>query len=162
MSNNPPTLAPIPTPNPIIKRLEVLVGRWDLEITVPTDPPTVVDGLWTTFEWMAGGFFLIWRSGPMRPDFPGGLYPASHVLLGYDEEAQGFIVHYFDSRGVIRRLDMRFEGNQWGLSRQSPGFSQRFAATVSEDGKTITGAWERTSDDVNWIHDFAIQCVKVE
>lgn len=162
MSSSKPTLAPIPTPNPIIKRLEPLVGTWDTVLTAPNDPPTVIDGIWTTFEWMEGGFFLIWRSGPMRPDFPGGLLPASHSLLGYDEETQQFIMYYFDSRGVHRVLYMHIEHNKWELSRKSPGFSQRFIGTISEDGNTITGAWERSSDDVNWNHDFEVKHTKVK
>lgn len=60
-------------PNLALKRLEVLVGEWNMELSVPTDPPTVLRGLWATFEWLEGGFFLIWRWGscparlPRRP-----------------------------------------------------------------------------------------------
>ncbi|HXV42787.1 MAG TPA: hypothetical protein VEC96_06960 [Anaerolineae bacterium] len=38
-----------PTSNLALKRLDALVREWNMELSVPTDPPTVLRGLWTTF-----------------------------------------------------------------------------------------------------------------
>lgn len=47
-----------------LQQLDAFVGEWDLELHVPTDPPTVISGLWTTFEWMEGGRFLVGAGVP--------------------------------------------------------------------------------------------------
>jgi hypothetical protein len=38
--------------------------------------------------------------------------------------------------------------------RAAPEFHQRFTATFSDDGATISGAWEMAEDGVHWHHDF--------
>jgi hypothetical protein len=98
--------------NPALKQLDALVGERQMEIHVPTDPPTVVSDLWTTFEWLEGGHFLVWQWGPARPDFPGSLFPAAHSLIGYDQAAEKYLMHYFDSRGVARLLEMSLAGGR--------------------------------------------------
>ena len=50
----------------------------------------------------------------------------------------------------------------WELWRDSPNLSQCFTGTFSDDGKTITGRWERSSDGSNWEHDFDLTYVKVD
>ena len=49
---------------------------------------------------------------------------------------------------------MSFEDGVWKLWRDSPGFSQRYAGTFSEDGSTIEGRWEISTDDSTWEPDF--------
>jgi hypothetical protein len=144
--------------NPTLKQLDALVGEWKMEIHVPTDPPTVVGDLWTTFEWMEGGHFLVWQWGPARPDFPGGLFPAAHSLIGYEESAERYLMHYFDSRGVARLLEMSLEGEVWKIWRSSPGFSQRFKGTVRDN--VMTGFWEKSSDGTSWELDFEMVFTK--
>ena len=151
-----------PTPDPALNRLDVLVGTWNMELSVPTDPPTVLRGLWTTFEWMEGGFFLVWRWGPARPDFPGGLFPGALSIIGYDDSTEIYSMHYFDSRGVSRILEMSLSDGVWKIWRASPGFSQRFTGTFSDNGNTITGFWEKSSDGTNWEHDFDVTYKKAK
>ena len=43
---------------------------------------------------------------------------------------------------------------EWKLWREGEPFSQRFAATFSDDGNTITGRWEIAEDGVNYTTDF--------
>jgi hypothetical protein len=107
---------------------------------------------WATFEWMEGGHFLIWNWGPARPDFPGGLFPAAHWIIGYDDSTEKYTVHYFDSRGVARILEMSLDGNVWKLWRSWPGFSQRFEGTIRDN--VVTGYWEKSTDGKNWELDF--------
>jgi hypothetical protein len=144
--------------NPALKQLDALVGEWKMEIHVPTDPPTVISDLWTTFEWMEGGTFLVWQWGPARPDFPGGLFPAAHSLIGYDESSEKYLMHYFDSRGVARLLEMSLEDETWKIWRFSPGFSQRFKGTVRDN--VMTGFWEKSSDGMSWELDFEMVFTK--
>lgn len=47
----------------------------------------------------------------------------------------------------------RFE---WAMGRQFLHFRQRFTGTFSEDGNTISGAWEKCVSGADWEHDFAL------
>ena len=51
---------------------------------------------------------------------------------------------------------MAFEDGTWRLWRDAPGFSQRYAGTFSDDGRTIDGAWEICEDGATWRRDFGI------
>jgi hypothetical protein len=56
---------------------------------------------------------------------------------------------------------MMLSGGIWTLWREFPGFSQRFHATFSEDGKVITARWEKSNDGSNWERDFDLTYTKV-
>jgi hypothetical protein len=129
-----------PESGPALEHLNALVGEWAVEGTVPSDPPLKVRGR-AAFEWLTEGSFLIER---------------------WDAPAEAFRQNYFDSRGVSRVYEMSLSDNVWRLWRDSPGFSQRFTGTFSEDGKTITGRWEKSSDGSNREHDFDLTYAKVD
>jgi hypothetical protein len=145
-----------PEPNPALERLDPLVGEWTIEGTVPSDPPLVVRGR-VAFEWLMGGSFLVERWDVAHPDFPDGI-----AIIGSDASAEALRQHYFDSRGVIRVYEMSLRDNVWRLWRDSPDFSQRFSGTFSDDGRSITGRWVKSSDGSNWEHDFDLTYVKVD
>jgi hypothetical protein len=70
------------------------------------------------------------------------------------------------SLGVIRLYEMTLEDQVWTLLRTTPDFSpldfgQRFTGQFSEDGKTITGAWERATEE-SWDHDFALTYTRLD
>jgi hypothetical protein len=65
-------------------------------------------------------------------------------------------MHYFDSRGVYRLYDVRFADGVWTMSRDAPGFSQRFEGTFGDDGNTIDGLWKLSRDDETWDDDLRI------
>jgi hypothetical protein len=132
-----------------LESLDALVGEWSTSMTHPASPSLEVSGS-STFEWLAGRHFLIGRSLTDHPDFPDGL-----TVLGADGE--GLAVHYYDSRGVERIYrSSRLEDGVWRMWRDSPGFSQRFTGTFSEDGNTITGHWELSRDGSSWDADLEI------
>jgi hypothetical protein len=143
-------------PNPALGRLNALVGEWTVEGTVPSDPPLVVRGR-VAFEWLTGGYFLVQRWDVAHPDFPDGI-----AIIGSDASAEVYRQHYFDSRGVFRVYEMSLRDSVWKLWRDSQSFSQRFTGTFSDDGKTIAGRWEKSSDGSNWEHDFDLTYVKVD
>lgn len=69
--------------------------------------------------------------------------------------------HYYDSRGVVRLYAMSLADGVWTLTRESADFTpldfrQRFTGTFSEDGNTISGAWEKDVSGDGWEHDFAL------
>ena len=145
--------------NPLLERLGVLAGEWDVEISSMSfqpDPSAVAHGR-SSFEWLEGGAFMIERSEPSNPDFPRGM-----VIMGPDDAAGTYCALHFDSRGVSRIYQMSLGDGTWKKWRDFPGFSQRFIGVFSEDGKTIHARWEKSSDGSKWEHDFDLTYTRVK
>ena len=138
-----------------LEPLGVLVGEWSMAASLGPDPATAPRAR-TTFEWLPGERFLIQRWEVEHPDAPDGI-----AIIGADPETDGYLQHYFDSRGVARVYEMGFADGAWTLRRLHPGFSQRFTGIVSEDGDTISGRWERSSDGASWEDDFELTYTRV-
>ena len=56
---------------------------------------------------------------------------------------------------------MSFSEGVWKMWREAPGFWQRYEGRVSQNGKTITTRWEKSSDGTTWEHDFDVTYTKV-
>ncbi|HEY1987883.1 MAG TPA: hypothetical protein VGG43_00295 [Acidimicrobiales bacterium] len=144
-----------------LEALDRFVGTWSLEASFPGDPPVTTGGGRSVFEWMAGGQFLI-----QRTDIPDPNAPDSLIIVGLDPEHDGYLQHYFDTRGVARLYEMTFRDGVWTLTRESPDFSpfnfgQRFTGSFSPDGDTIRGAWDKAEPDSGWSHDFDLSYTRV-
>jgi hypothetical protein len=108
---------------------------------------------------MPGEQFLIQRWEVDHPDAPDGL-----AVIGAADD--GYVQHYFDSRGVARVYGMSFGDGVWKLWRTSADFSpldfsQRFTGTFSDDGASIEGRWETSGDGSTWELDFDLTYTKV-
>ena len=118
-------------------------------------------GARVNFEWLPGQQFLIERWEVPMPEAPDGI-----AIIGPDPEREGnYLQHYFDSRGVARVYKMSFANGVWKLWRDEADFSpldfgQRYTGTVSDDGKTIAGAWQICNDGKTWEHDFDLTYIK--
>jgi len=141
-------------PDPI-PRLAPLVGRWEATAAHPADPTATMRAE-VTFEWHEGAF-LLQRSVTDHPDFPDGV-----MIIGGDDATERFSVCYSDDRGVRRVYEMTVADGVWRQWRDVAGFAQRFTGTFSEDGDTVTGAWEMCQDGETWTHDFDITYRKVD
>lgn len=133
--------------------LAPLVGEWSVEAVFPGAPPSDLRGR-TVFDWMTAGQFLIQRWEVPIDEAPDGL-----AVIGRDPDQNGYLQHYFDSRGVARVYAMTFDDGIWRLIRTkadfSPlDFSQRFTGTLLDDGRSIRGRWETCRDGSTWEHDF--------
>ena len=131
-----------------LRSLNALVGEWTSEATHPAFPGLVVTGS-ATVAWLEGDRFLLQRTQTDHPDFPDAL-----SVLGETDE--GFVSHYFDSRGVHRIYRLSFNDGVWRLWRDEPGFSQRFAGTFDDDGNRIVGVWELSNDGLSWKRDLEV------
>jgi hypothetical protein len=137
--------------SPALENLAALVGEWDVELRFPSHPPGAVQShAW--FEWFEGGAFLRYRLGAQS-----GSPPYSISIIGRDDLADDYTVLYADDRRVSRIYHMRFEGREWTMWREAPGFWQRFVGTFSQDRNTITARWERSPDGAKWEHDFDLR-----
>jgi len=133
----------IPAANPALAELQPLVGRWAFE------SPQFPGGRGqATFHWLDGGAYLHWRSEVPEPA------PTSTWIIGRDDPSEPCTALYHDTRGVSRVYRMSLDEGVWRVWREAPGFWQRFAGTLGEDGSRIQGAWEFSKDGSNWAHDF--------
>lgn len=138
-----------------VERLEPLVGEWAVEARFTFTPEPTRGTL--HFAWQLGRQFLQQRSTTEHPAAPDVL-----ALLSVAEEGDGheYVQHYFDSRGVVRLYRMTLRDNEWTLLRDRADFTpldfaQRYTGTFGDDGRTITGRWEKSHDDgATWEHDF--------
>jgi hypothetical protein len=135
--------------------LDVFVGEWVEQVEVPDAPPGRC-----VFEWELRGTFLVQRSLSPLPEFPDGFMVISPTPDGY-------LQHYFDSRGVVRLYRMSLDDRTWTLLRTEPDFSplefsQRYVGTISPDGNRIEGRWETSYDQgASWEVDFALNYTRV-
>jgi hypothetical protein len=145
-----------PWPSAAVKRLDTLAGRWTVEVYLPGNPPKEVGGE-TVFEWLGEGYFLVMRSEEGASEFP-----TSMAIIGCDGSLDEYTMLYYDSRGVSRVYEMSLDDEEWKLSRDESGFSQRFTGRFDDDGNTIKAYWEKSSDGVNWDLDFDMIYTRVD
>ena len=137
--------------------LEVLVGEWTVEASFPGSPSGRV-----MFTWALDGQYLLQRSSAPDP------VPDSLAVISVGDEADPYLQHYFDSRGVTRLYRMGVTDGVWTLRRTDPDFSpldfwQRFEGTFSADKNRIDGRWEQSHDGgVTWELDFRLTYTRVQ
>jgi len=147
--------------NAALERLDAFVGVWTLEAVFPHHPTEVLRGARSVFEWMKGRQLLVQRTEVPAPEAPDSI-----TIIAVDPEKDAYVQHYFDSRGVVRLCAMTLHDGVWTLLRDSPDFSpldfaQRFTGTFCDNGDTIQGTWEKSSDGSNWQTDFELTYRKV-
>jgi hypothetical protein len=139
-----------PTAEEALRELEPLVGEWTLEATWP-DGTQWPGGGRATFEWNASRAHLVERTTAELPEAPDSI-----SIIGCDAANGTYSQLYSDERGVCRIYGMSIGDGEWRLWREGEPFSQRFTATFSDDGNTITGRWEIAEDFTNYTTDFDV------
>jgi hypothetical protein len=144
-----------------LKPLEVLSGRWDMEIRWSPKSHKLVGGPATVrgatrFEWIEDGHFLVHHQGGTDGA------PDARWLMGRDETSGEYSVLYADARGVSRVYQMSFDDGVWRLWRKAPGFNQRFEGRLSTDSRTIEAHWQKSEDGKTWELDFDLKYVKTD
>lgn len=126
--------AEMPAPDAALKRLEPLIGTWELSGRTLDSSFDNLKGR-TTFEWLPGGFFLQQR---FEMDFA-GLKIHSLELIAYDPSTDTFasnvysnlfgqpIPYRWDVRGKVVRIELE------GLAR--------FEGSRHDDGDSFSGGW---------------------
>lgn len=134
-------------PNPALKELDKLVGKWKTSGTHPAFPDKTLHGK-ASFDWMEGGAFLRWYSEMDEEGFPAGI-----AIFGSDDATGEFFMLYFDERKVSRKYEVSVEDNVLRWWRNAPGFSQRYSWTITDDGNTIIEKGELCTDGKTWGKD---------
>jgi len=138
-----------------------LIGTWELEPRV--SGRSAGKGR-ATFEWIEDGAFVLSRSEAEWTD-PGWVEnapKANRSVIGFDDMTGEIVQLYADSRGVFRIYRGSLTDEAWSLERSAPGFNQRFIGRFSDDGRTMEGAWEFSSDGSTWEVDFPITYRKLD
>jgi hypothetical protein len=148
-----------PTPSPQARRLGALVGRWRSEGYIVGDPPVPITGT-DTYEWLAGGFFLVHHVdvviGQQRVQ-------ALELLGEYDPTTDSFTARAYDNQGnvTVMRASVdeqgvwRFTGGGDVAAVARPasaeaGGAVRSTLTISPDRAGMTARWERSDDGASW------------
>lgn len=152
-----------PEPNPVLRRLDALVGEWEMEMTI--DGQTLGGGR-ATFDWLEDGAFLVQHAeADDMSEAPAEVVENSPLptvsIIGLDDSSEQFTMLYADARDIFRVYQMSLSDGVWKLWRDAPGFSQRFTGTFSDDGDTINGTWEISDNDAQWEHDFDLTYTRV-
>ncbi|MGH8911313.1 MAG: hypothetical protein ACRDVD_02285 [Acidimicrobiia bacterium] len=139
-----------------LSRLEPLIGEWTLEAKPPDGPPWPGQAR-ATFEWHDSHAHVVLRSTAEMPEAPDAI-----SIIGCDAANGTYFQLYSDDRGVCRVYEMSIGDGEWRLWRDGEPFSQRFTATISEDGSTIAGRWELAPDGRSWATDFDLTYRRLE
>jgi hypothetical protein len=131
-----------------LARLEPLVGEWTIE-AIGADGVPWPGGGRVGFAWHDAGAHLIQRATVDLPEAPDSI-----SVIGCDAANGTYHQLYSDERGVCRVYEMSIDDHEWKLWRTGPPFAQRFTATFSDDGNTITGQWELAEDGETFTTDF--------
>lgn len=126
------------------------IGGWKTEGSHPLLPGKAIRGT-STFEWLDGERFVIWRAHYEHPEIPDSI-----TIVGITDGRLS--MHYFDHRGVHRIYSASLKGNTWQYWRDAepPDLSQRFRGTFSEDGTTIIGRGQMSRDGDTWEDDLSL------
>ena len=129
-------------------KLEPLVGRWRL-VAIGPDGERWPGEASATFEWHESRAHLVHRQTVDLPEAPDSV-----SIIGCDAGNGTYVQLYSDDRGVCRVYEMSIADGSWSLRREGAPFPQRFTATISEDGDTIAGRWEKAEDGISYTIDF--------
>jgi hypothetical protein len=129
------------TPDPALKRLDRLVGRWAIKGRSLGSDEDDISGT-TTFSWLQGtggeSFFL---QQDMQMDYAGQLIK-SHELIGYDPKTKGFASNVFSNMAPDPwpyQWDVR--GDDIVISIEKRPMNARFTGQFSSDGRSFSGGW---------------------
>jgi hypothetical protein len=123
------------------------IGTWETHGAHPRLPGQPIRGT-SSFEWLDGQRFVIWRSHYDHSQIPDAI-----TIIGVTNGQLS--MHYFDHRGVYRVYATSLDQATWRYWRDAPApdLSQRFTGTFSDDGNTITGHGQLSQDGNAWEND---------
>lgn len=136
MSDN--TYAQTTGPNPNLKKLNILIGTWD--VSDPSGKDEISGQV--RFEWIEGNYFLVQHLFLEH----GGHSIRGMEIIGYDRSWDGAAgtdctSHLFDNQGNTFTYVWDMDDSTltiWGGERNSPAY---FKGTFTDDHNTLTGAW---------------------
>lgn len=117
-------------PNPILKKLDRLVGTWTVSGSMVTGK--------VTFDWFDGGFFLV-QSVDLTHD---GKEIKGMEYIGYNESIGICSSYFFDNAGHVFTYCWDVDGDDITIWFGKKDSNNRFTGRFNEDGNSYSGAWE--------------------
>ena len=126
--------------DPGLEPFGALIGTWTTEATHPMLDAVVPGEI--SFEWLAGGQYVILRSHNDHE-----LFPDAIGVIGRPESGEELVLEYFDSRGVRRTYGVSLEDGVMRWWRNHPGFDQRSYAKLGPDDFEFVHQLAQTPDE---------------
>ena len=110
--------------NDAMRRLDELVGDWDVTMTHAwflETMETKITGS-ATFRWVADAFLVMesqWEDGSKQ-----------EFVFGRNDARDEHVAFAHDDRGVYRVFGMSFADGEWTLLREDPDFHQRIVIRI--------------------------------
>jgi hypothetical protein len=127
-----------PQPSPALKRLDRLVGTWNMRgHLVNSDVENIIGE--ATFQWLPGGFFL---QQDVQIDFAGMMKIRSRELIGYDATSGAFASNVYSNLSPVPlpyKWDL--QGDTLTISVAYGALDATFTGTFSKDGRSFSGGW---------------------
>ena len=134
------------------KRLDVFVGNWSVEgqqYDGPFGPDAKIVAV-ESYEWLAGGFFLLRRLG--------GKLDSTEIacieIIGFDESNQNYPRYTFYGNGKTNEWQSRETDDGWTVIGDSvmgdKSLKVRCTIVFSDSGKEMTSKWEYSGDGSEW------------
>jgi hypothetical protein len=127
-----------PQPDPALKRLDPLVGKWTMKgHMVGSDEENIVGE--ASYEWMPGGFFLRQH---VKLDFAGFAQIDSTEMIGYDPETKTFASQVYSNMSPVPLpYNWDFRDNKLTIKVSYGPMDATFEGELSEDGNSMSGGW---------------------
>jgi uncharacterized protein DUF1579 len=139
-------------PGPEYRRLDAFLGNWSLEgqqYEGPFGPDAKIVAV-ESYEWLAGGFFLVHRLGGKLDDTE----IACMEIIGFDESSKNYPRYTFYSNGKTNVWQSLETDAAWTIIGDSvmgdKPLKVRCAIVFSESGKEMSSKWEYSSDGSDW------------
>jgi len=145
-------------PGPEHKKLEALVGTWNVEGDVKPNNPFGPGGKYSgveRWEWLPGGFFLQMNREAKSP--LGDM--KAHFVMGYDPIAKKHTYSFFDNFGNSGSGTITITGNSWlwvgsGYTGGGKPAHERCTATFAVGASSYTLKCDGSSDGKTWSPEY--------
>lgn len=130
-----------PRPDPALRRLDRLVGTWNLKGRPLGSNEDTITGT-TTFAWLHGtagtSFFL---QQDMEMDYAGTPIK-SREIIGYNPKTKAFSSYVYSNMAPDPwPYEWDVQGDDLTISIKSGPMNAAFRGTFSPDGNTFSGGW---------------------
>jgi Protein of unknown function (DUF1579) len=127
-----------PQPDPALKRLDPLVGRWTMKGNMLGSDEENITGE-ASYEWLPGGFFL---KQHVKLDFAGFVQVDSTEFIGHDPKSGAFSSHVFSNMSPEPLpYKWEFRDRRMRITVNHGPLDATFEGEMSEDGTSFAGGW---------------------
>ena len=127
-----------PQPDPALRELDFLVGRWSMRGHLGgSDEENIVGE--ASYEWLPGGLFMRQR---IKLDFAGFVQVHSEELIGYDPASGKFKSQVYSNMSpepLPYEWDVR--GGEMTISVSYGPLDATFTGRLGADGNSFSGGW---------------------